>query len=177
MGVGRTIGSKTGAGVIFGASGGVMEAALRYALAELDPANARSVKFSSLRKSSVFKEKTVEVGEVKIRTAVVSGLKNARKLLDDIKAGKDHYDFIEVMSCQGGCVAGAGQPQFDGWAPRKKRAEGLYQEDTELAYKSQDNSGVNALYGRILDKVCGPLAHKLLHTHYHDKKDRTGQQK
>ena len=170
-------GSKTGAGVIFGASGGVMEAALRYALAELDPANARSVKFSSLRKSSVFKEKTVEVGEVKIRTAVVSGLKNARKLLDDIKAGKDHYDFIEVMSCQGGCVAGAGQPQFDGWAPRKKRAEGLYQEDTELAYKSQDNSGVNALYGRILDKVGGPLAHKLLHTHYHDKKDRTGQQK
>lgn len=170
-------GSKTGAGVIFGASGGVMEAALRYALAELDPANARSVKFSSLRKSSVFKEKTVEVGEVKIRTAVVSGLKNARKLLDDIKAGKDHYDFIEVMSCQGGCVAGAGQPQFDGWTPRKKRAEGLYQEDTELAYKSQDNSGVNALYGRILDKVGGPLAHKLLHTHYHDKKDRTGQQK
>lgn len=169
-------GSKTGAGVIFGASGGVMEAALRYALSELDPANARSVKFSSLRQSSVFKEKTVEIGDLKIRTAVVSGLKNARKLLEDIKAGKDHYDFIEVMSCQGGCVAGAGQPQFDGWAPRKRRAEGLYQEDTELAYKSQDNSGVNALYGRILDQIGGPLAHKLLHTHYRDKKDRTGQQ-
>ena len=95
--------------------------------------------------------------------------------MDDIKAGKDHYDFIEVMSCQGGCVAGAGQPQFDGWAPRKKRAEGLYQEDTELAYKSQDNSGVLALYGRILDKVGGQVAHQLLHTHYKDKKDRTGQ--
>ncbi len=168
-------GTKTGAGVIFGASGGVMEAALRFALAELDPENAHSVKFTSLRESSVFKEKTVKVGDAEIRVAVVSGLKNARKLLDDIKAGKNKYDFIEVMSCQGGCVAGAGQPQFDGWAPRKRRAEGLYQEDTELAYKSQDNSGVMALYGRIFDKIGGKRAHQLLHTHYTDRKDRTGQ--
>ena len=170
-------GTKTGAGVIFGASGGVMEAALRFALAELDPQNARSVKFTSLRESSVFKEKTVHIGDKQIRVAVVSGLKNARKLLDDIKAGKNKYDFIEVMSCQGGCVAGAGQPQFDGWAPRKRRAEGLYQEDTELAYKSQDNSGVMALYGRIFDKIGGKKAHQLLHTHYTDRKDRTGQKK
>lgn len=170
-------GTKTGAGVIFGASGGVMEAALRFALAELDPENARSVKFNSLRESTVFKEKTVKVGDAEIRVAVVSGLKNARKLLDDIKAGKNKYDFIEVMSCQGGCVAGAGQPQFDGWAPRKRRAEGLYQEDTELAYKSQDNSGVMALYGRIFDKIGGKRAHQLLHTHYTDRKDRTGQKK
>ena len=170
-------GTKTGAGVIFGASGGVMEAALRFALAELDPENARSVKFTSLRQSSVFKEKTVKIGDKEIRVAVVSGLKNARKLLDDIKAGKNKYDFIEVMSCQGGCVAGAGQPQFDGWAPRKRRAEGLYQEDTELAYKSQDNSGVMALYGRIFDKIGGKRAHQLLHTHYTDRKDRTGQKK
>ncbi|MBR2082398.1 MAG: [Elusimicrobiaceae bacterium] len=169
-------GTKTGAGVIFGVSGGVMEAALRFALAELDPENARSVKFTSLRESNVFKEKTVYVGDKQIRVAVVSGLKNARKLLDDIKAGKNKYDFIEVMSCQGGCVAGAGQPQFDGWAPRKRRAEGLYQEDTELAYKSQDNSGVMALYGRIFDKIGGKKAHQLLHTHYTDRKDRTGQQ-
>ncbi len=168
-------GTKTGAGVIFGASGGVMEAALRFALAELDPQNARSVKFTSLRESSVFKEKTVHIGDKQIRVAVVSGLKNARKLLDDIKAGKNKYDFIEVMSCQGGCVAGAGQPQFDGWAPRKRRAEGLYQEDTELAYKSQDNSEVMALYGRIFDKIGGKKAHQLLHTHYTDRKDRTGQ--
>ena len=168
-------GTKTGAGVIFGASGGVMEAALRFALAELDPENARSVKFTSLRESSVFKEQTVKVGDKEIRVAVVSGLKNARKLLDDIKAGKNKYDFIEVMSCQGGCVAGAGQPQFDGWAPRKRRAEGLYKEDTELAYKSQDNSGVMALYGRIFEKVGDKKAHQLLHTHYTDRKDRTGQ--
>ncbi len=168
-------GTKTGAGVIFGASGGVMEAALRFALAELDPEHARSVKFTSLRENSVFKEKTLTIGDKQIRVAVVSGLKNARKLLDDIKAGKNKYDFIEVMSCQGGCVAGAGQPQFDGWGPRKRRAEGLYQEDTELAYKSQDNSGVMALYGRIFDKIGGKKAHQLLHTHYTDRKDRTGQ--
>ena len=168
-------GTKTGAGVIFGASGGVMEAALRFALAEIDPQGSRSVKFTSLRENSTFKEKTITVGDTVIRVAVVSGLKNARKLLDDIKAGKNKYDFIEVMSCQGGCVAGAGQPQFEGWSARKKRAEGLYQEDTELAYKSQDNSGVMALYGKILDKIGGKKAHKLLHTHYTDKKDRTGQ--
>lgn len=168
-------GTKTGAGVIFGASGGVMEAALRFALAELDPQGARSVKFTSLRESNTFKEKNLTIGDTTIRVAVVSGLKNARKLLDDIKAGKNKYDFIEVMSCQGGCVSGAGQPQFEGWSARKKRAEGLYQEDTELAYKSQDNSGVMALYGKILDKVGGKKAHQLLHTHYTDKKDRTGQ--
>ena len=163
-------GTKTGAGVIFGASGGVMEAALRYALAELDPENARSVKFTSLRGFDVFKEKTIKIGDLEIKVAVVSGLKNARKLLDEIKEGKKHYHFIEVMSCQGGCVAGAGQPQFEGWSLRKTRAQGLYQEDTELAYKSQDNSGVQALYGRILDKIGGPVAHELLHTHYKSKK-------
>ncbi|MBR3632003.1 MAG: [Elusimicrobiaceae bacterium] len=168
-------GTKTGAGVIFGASGGVMEAALRFAVAELDPEHAHSVKFTNLRESSTFKEQTLTIGDKQIRVAVVSGLKNARKLLDDIKAGKNKYDFIEVMSCQGGCVAGAGQPQFDGWAPRKRRAEGLYQEDTELAYKSQDNSGVMALYGKVFDKVGGKRAHQLLHTHYTDRKDRTGQ--
>jgi len=107
----------------------------------------------------------------------VSGLKNARKLLDDIKAGKNKYDFIEVMSCQGGCVAGAGQPQFEGWQARKNRAEGLYQEDKVLAYKSQDNKDVMALYGRIFDKIGGHKAHELLHTHYFDRKDRTGQEK
>ena len=112
-----------------------------------------------------------------VRVAVVSGLKNARKLLDDIKAGKNKYDFIEVMSCQGGCVAGAGQPQFEGWQARKNRAEGLYQEDKVLAYKSQDNKDVMALYGCILDKVGGHKAHELLHTHYFDRKDRTGQDK
>ena len=67
-------------------------------------------------------------------------------------------------------MEGAGQPQFEGWALRKTRAEGLYQEDTELAYKSQDNSGVQALYGKILDKIGGPVAHELLHTHYKSKK-------
>ena len=67
-------------------------------------------------------------------------------------------------------MAGAGQPQFEGWSLRKTCAQGLYQEDTELAYKSQDNSGVQALYGRILDKIGGPVAHELLHTHYKSKK-------
>lgn len=161
-------GAKSGGGVIFGASGGVMEAALRFAAAQLDPEHSRNLKFDSLRESSTFKEATLKVGDVEVRTAVVSGLKNAQKLLNDIKSGKKHYDFIEVMSCQGGCVAGAGQPQFEGWTARKNRAEGLYRNDLELAYNSQDNHEVLALYGKILDKIGGPKAHKLLHTHYQE---------
>ena len=173
----RPFGTKTGAGVIFGASGGVMEAALRFAAAELDPKGAGKLDLSALRANSTVKEAELTVAGKTVRVAVVSGLRNARKLLDDIKAGKNKYDFIEVMSCQGGCVAGAGQPQFEGWQARKNRAEGLYQEDKVLAYKSQDNKDVMALYGRILDKVGGHKAHELLHTHYFDRKDRTGQDK
>ena len=163
-------GTKTGAGVIFGASGGVMEAALRYAAAELDP-KAGQLKFDVLRESTQFKEATVKVGGVEIRVAVTSGLKNARKLLDDVKAGKAHYDFIEVMSCPGGCVAGAGQPTYEGWAIRKTRAEGLYSDDKKLSYKSQDNKDVMALYGTVLDKIGGHKAHQLLHTHYKSQQD------
>ena len=166
-------GTKTGAGVIFGASGGVMEAALRFAVAELDP-KAGQVKFDALREYTTHKEATLKVAGHEIRVAVVSGLKNARKLLDEIKAGKSQYDFIEVMSCQGGCVAGAGQPQYEGWAARKRRAEGLYEEDAVLQYKSQDNKDVMALYGRIFEKIGDHKAHELLHTHYMDRKDRTG---
>ena len=140
-------GTKTGAGVIFGASGGVMEAALRYAAAELDP-KAGQLKFNVLRESKEFKEATVNVAGHTIRVAVTSGLKNARKLLDDVKAGKAQYDFIEVMSCPGGCT---------------------------LSYKSQDNKDVMALYGRIFKKIGDHKAHELLHTHYQDRKDRTGQ--
>ena len=166
-------GTKTGAGVIFGASGGVMEAALRFAVAELDP-KAGQVKFDMLREYTTHKEATLNVAGHTIRVAVVSGLKNARKLLEEIKAGKSQYDFIEVMSCQGGCVAGAGQPQYEGWAARKRRAAGLYEEDAVLQYKSQDNKDVMALYGRIFEKVGDHKAHELLHTHYTDRKDRTG---
>jgi len=164
-------GTKTGAGVIFGASGGVMEAALRYAAAELDP-KAGKLKFTPLRESTTFKSAEVTVGGVTVRVAVTSGLKNARQLLEDVKAGKANYDFIEVMSCPGGCVAGAGQPQYEGWAIRKTRAEGLYNEDAELDYKSQDNKDVMGLYGKVLDKIGGHKAHELLHTHYKPQKEQ-----
>ena len=164
-------GTKTGGGVIFGASGGVMEAALRYAAAELDPKREGNVIFESLRETKEFREAELKVGDIKVRVAVTSGLKNARKLLEDVKAGKAHYDFIEVMSCQGGCVAGAGQPQYEGWKIRKQRAKGLYADDAKLAYKSQDNKDVMALYGRVLDKIGGPKAHQLLHTHYKSQKE------
>lgn len=165
-------GTKTGGGVIFGASGGVMEAALRYAAAELDPKREGRVIFETLRETKEFREAELNIGDIKIRVAVTSGLRNARKLLEDVKAGKAHYDFIEVMSCPGGCVAGAGQPQYEGWKIRKQRAKGLYDEDATLAYKSQDNKDVMALYGKVLDKIGGPVAHQLLHTHYKSQKEQ-----
>ena len=76
------------------------------------------------------------------------------------------------MSCPGGCVAGAGQPQYEGWKIRKERAKGLYADDAKLDYKSQDNKDVMALYGKVLDKIGGPVAHKLLHTHYKSQKEQ-----
>ena len=170
----QPFGSKTGGAVIFGASGGVMEAALRYAAAELDPKRQGRVIFESLRETKEFREAELNIGDIKIRVAVTSGLRNARKLLEDVRAGKAHYDFIEVMSCPGGCVAGAGQPQYEGWKIRKERAKGLYADDAKLAYKSQDNKEVMALYGHVLDKIGGKKAHQLLHTHYTDRKDKTG---
>lgn len=165
-------GDKTGAGVIFGASGGVMEAALRYAVAELAPELLKTVKFDQLRVYDSLKELSLSIGDAKLNVAVVSGLKAARELLEDVKAGKKNYHFIEVMSCPGGCVGGAGQPQTEDGLLRQARTEGLYQKDAELPYKSQDNGGVQELYGRILDKIGGPVAHKLLHTHYHSKKNQ-----
>ena len=165
-------GTKTGGGVIFGASGGVMEAALRFAAAELDPKREGRVIFETLRETKEFREAELKVGDITVRVAVTSGLRNARKLLEDVKAGKAHYDFIEVMSCPGGCVAGAGQPQYEGWKIRKERAKGLYADDAKLAYKSQDNKDVMALYGKVLDKIGGPVAHKLLHTHYKSQKEQ-----
>lgn len=170
----QPFGTKTGGGLIFGASGGVMEAALRYAAAELDPKAKGNVIFESLRETKEFREAELNIGDIKIRVAVTSGLRNARKLLEDVRAGKAHYDFIEVMSCPGGCVAGAGQPQYEGWKIRKQRAQGLYDEDKTLAYKSQDNKDVMALYGHVLDKIGGKKAHQLLHTHYTDRQDKTG---
>ena len=166
----------TGAGVIFGASGGVMEAALRTAVETITGEKLSSVEFAEVRGMEGVKEATYEVGGLKVKVAVVSGLKNARDLCDKVRAGQADYQFIEIMSCPGGCVNGGGQPFVDAFTRsdmdyKGLRAKGLYNDDANKAKrKSHENAGVKALYDNFFGEIGGHKAHELLHTHYEPKK-------
>lgn len=166
----------TGASVIFGASGGVMEAALRTAVETITGEKLESVEFSDVRGMQGVKEAEYDVKGLKVKVAVVSGLKNARDLCDKVRAGEADYQFIEIMSCPGGCVNGGGQPFVDAFTRsdmdyKGLRASGLYKDDQEKAKrKSHENAGVKALYENFFGEIGGHKAHELLHTHYEPKK-------
>ncbi len=164
-------GFATGGGVIFGATGGVMEAALRYAGEKLQGKPLESFEFKAVRGIEARKEVELEIGGTKVRAAVVHGLGNTRKLIEDMKAGKVSYDFIEVMACPGGCVCGGGQPAPDGDRDRKIRAEVLYASDrTNQLHNSQDNYLVSKCYEESFGGAPGShKAHEQLHTHYQDR--------
>ena len=158
------MGFKTGAGVIFGASGGVSEAVLRYAADKL----GASGEFTQTRGEDGLRVCQVEVGDQTLRLAVVSGLANARELMDRIRRGEAQYDLVEVMACCGGCVNGGGQPVHEHRDTVSKRARGLYDNDTMLPFhRSQDNPYLRKLYDEHLR---GHRAHELLHTHYQNRK-------
>ena len=164
-------GFKTGAGVIFGVTGGVTEAALRYAVEKLNGETLDNVEFEEVRGLDGIREATLTAGGVTVKVAMVHSLSNARKVLEDVRAGKCPYDFIEVMACPGGCVAGAGQPATRDEAVACARAEGLYDADRQLQlHKSQDNHLVKECYEKSLGDIGGKKAHHLLHTHYHSRK-------
>ncbi|MDR0966765.1 MAG: [FeFe] hydrogenase, group A [Myxococcales bacterium] len=165
------MGFATGAGVIFGASGGVMEAALRYAAEKLENKPLENVDFTEVRGMSAHKAATLTLGGTEISVAVVHGLAQARALVEDIRAGRASYHFIEVMACPGGCVSGAGQPIGATNAIRKKRQQGLYTADkAHQIQKSQDNYLVARCYEQHLGGHPGSHeAHKLLHTHYQNR--------
>lgn len=168
------LGMSTGAGVIFGATGGVMEAALRTAVETLTDTKLEgaALDFTDVRGIDGIKEASYKVGDLNVKVAVVSGLANARKLLDDIRAGKADYHFIEVMACPGGCVNGGGQPIQSGAVRnnvdiRSLRAAVLYNEDKNLPLrKSHDNPVIKELYETYLEKPGSHKAHKILHTTY-----------
>ena len=166
----------TGAGVIFGASGGVMEAALRTAVEKITGETLGSVEFTDVRGMEGIKEATYDVKGLKVKVAVASGLKNARDLCDKVKAGEADYQFIEIMSCPGGCVNGGGQPFVDAFTRsdldyKALRAKGLYNDDANKENrKSHDNASIKALYDNFFGEVGGHKAHELLHTHYEAKK-------
>jgi NADH-quinone oxidoreductase subunit G/NADP-reducing hydrogenase subunit HndD len=169
-------GEYTGASVIFGATGGVMEAALRTVADILNETDAPVINFTNIRGIKGVKEAVVKVGGKELRVAVAHSTSAARVLLDEIRNGTaPEYTFIEIMGCSGGCVCGGGQPQVFAQDLmdidiRTERAKALYQEDEILPErKSHKNSQVMELYKKFLGEPNGHLAHELLHTHYHKR--------
>jgi NADH-quinone oxidoreductase subunit G len=166
--VDMNFGTITGAGVIFGVTGGVTEAVLRRISSDKSPGAVRSIAFKGVRGMQGVKETTVMYGDREVKIAIVSGLKNASDLLEKIKAG-NHYDFVEVMACPGGCVSGAGQPFISGEG-KENRGKGLYSADKLCSIKrSEENPLMMSLYNGILKG----RVHSLLHVHYGSKEGQT----
>ena len=166
------LGESTGAGVIFGATGGVMEAALRTAADTLEGKSLDSIEYHEIRGTQGYKEATYKVAGMDVNVAVVSGLKNADELLKKIKSGEANYHFVEVMCCPGGCVNGGGQPiqpaSVRNFTDLKAlRAKALYDEDKDLPLrKSHENPMIQKLYAEYLEKPGSHKAHEILHTTY-----------
>ncbi|HEY8463488.1 MAG TPA: NADH-dependent [FeFe] hydrogenase, group A6 [Bacillota bacterium] len=160
-------GFTTGAGVIFGASGGVMEAALRAAAEMLTGQTLEQVNFTAVRGFKGLKETTVNLNGRELKVAVVQGLGNAKKLVQQIKAGEADYQMVEVMACPGGCIGGAGQPINTSKVVKENRAKGIYRADTlSQLRKSQDNPMVAKCYEKWLEQPNSSEAHHTLHTKY-----------
>jgi len=166
------LGIASGAGHIFGATGGVMEAALRTVYEVVTGKQLTPPDFKEVRGTEGIKEAEYDLDGTKVRVAVTSGLNNAAKLLDMVKAGEKDYHFIEVMCCPGGCVNGGGQPHQPGYVHNYKdiraiRASALYNEDAAMTLrKSHENPEVKELYDNYLGEPNSHKAHELLHTHY-----------
>ena len=161
------LGESTGAAVIFGATGGVMEAALRTAYEVVVGKPLENINLTAVRGMEGIKEAEVDMNGTKVKVAVAHTLGNARKLFEQIEKGESPYAFIEVMTCPGGCLGGGGQPIPTTWDIRKKRAESIYAEDAHKPLrKSHENPQVAALYKEFLKEPLGHVSHHLLHTHY-----------
>ncbi|MBQ9449233.1 MAG: iron hydrogenase small subunit [Acholeplasmatales bacterium] len=183
------LGDYTGAGVIFGTTGGVMEAALRTAYKVLNGKEREKIEFAEVRGQQGIKEAEIDLGVTKIKVAVASGMRNAKVLLDQIKAGTSPYTFIEIMGCPGGCINGGGQPCIKPMLMpneaddiyetyREKRAQALYSEDErQVLRQSHNNPQVKELYDKYLGEPNSHLAHELLHTHYNKNRVRFPEKK
>lgn len=170
----KPLGESTGAAVIFGATGGVIEAATRTAYEIFTKKELGKVEFSELRGLEGVREATVDFDGTPIHIGIAHGLGNARKLLDKVRAGEAQFHAIEIMACPGGCVGGAGQPYHHGdFSKVEKRLQAIYEEDREKPIrKSHENPYIQQLYKEFLGEPCGEKAHHLLHTHYFDKSEK-----
>ncbi|MDD3165748.1 MAG: [FeFe] hydrogenase, group A [Oscillospiraceae bacterium] len=162
------LGSYSGAGVIFGASGGVMEAGLRTAYHLITGQNPDPEAFHAVRGMDGWKAYDFKIKDITVRTATVYGLSNARRLIEAVKRGDVHYDFVEIMACPGGCVGGGGQPIHDGYEMAEDRAPILYELDKKNPVRfSHENPEIQRLYREFLGKPLSEESHRLLHTHHH----------
>lgn len=159
------LGRGSGAGVIFGVTGGVMEAALRTAYWKLTGSNPPADAFQDIRGQKPWREASFSIGETTLRLAVASGLGSARALMDALRAGQVSYDFVEVMACPGGCSGGGGQPIHDGEDYAAQRGQRLYALDQESPIRfSHENPTIQTLYQEYLGHPLSETAHHLLHT-------------
>ena len=165
------MGFKTGAGVIFGNSGGVSEAVLRYASEKVTGRKLDNPDFPAVRGEDGLRIVEIPVDGITLKLGIVHGLKNARTLAEKARRGKCDLDLIEVMACPGGCIGGAGQPVSRDPDIRKLRTQGLYDVDKNMElHKSQENHFVTECYQKHLGEIGGQNAHRLLHTHYHNRR-------
>ena len=165
------LGISTGAGLIFGATGGVMEAAIRTVYEIVTKDELKNLDFKPVRGLKGIKEAALEIEGQKLLVAVAHGLKNARQLLEQIEEGQSPYHFIEIMACPGGCIGGGGQPIPTNTETRLKRIEATYQGDKDMPLrKSHENPAVLALYEEFLGEPLGHKSHHLLHTSYEKRK-------
>lgn len=165
------LGASTGAGVIFGNTGGVIEAACRTAYELYTGKKLEKVEFNELRGMENIRHATIDFNGLPINIGIAHGLGNARKLLEDIRAGRSQFHAIEIMACPGGCIGGGGQPYHHGDSSiLKARAAAIYREDAgKPIRKSHENPFIIELYKEFLEKPLGEKSHHLLHTHYFDK--------
>jgi NADH-quinone oxidoreductase subunit G len=164
-------GFNTGAGLIFGNSGGVSEAVVRYAAGKLGNVKPEAIDPGVLRAEDGIREAKVTIGDIELNLAIVHGLKNAGDLAKKVEAGEANYDIVEVMACPGGCIGGAGQPVPEMFGRKKERTEELYDVDACSELRDADeNPFVHKCYEEMLGEPNSEKAHKLLHTHYKSRK-------
>jgi NADP-reducing hydrogenase subunit HndD len=165
------LGESTGAAVIFGNTGGVIEAACRTAYELHTGKKLEKVDFNELRGMDGIRSATIDFDGLPLNIGIAHGLGNARKLLEDVRDGKSNFHAIEIMACPGGCIGGGGQPYHHGDSSiLKERAAAIYREDAgKPIRKSHENPFIIKLYEEFLGKPCSEKSHHLLHTHYFDK--------
>lgn len=165
------LGESTGAAAIFGTSGGVMEAALRTAYFTLTGENLETMELNAVRGTDGVKETIIKIGDKELHVAVVNGIGNVREILDQVREGRSHYQFVEVMACPGGCINGGGQPIHQKTDKVLQRMRALYEIDKKmLKRRSHENESIKTLYKEFFIEPGSHVSHEILHTHYHSRK-------